>query len=60
MKVQEDQEKKIELIRDELYRRDPGPPSPPKFFDMKGGDDFPAHLMKVESFLMQILTLFCR
>ncbi|CAG5086005.1 Oidioi.mRNA.OKI2018_I69.PAR.g11082.t2.cds [Oikopleura dioica] len=46
MKVQEDQAKKIELIRDELYRRDPGPPSPPKFFDLKGGDDFPANLMK--------------
>ena len=26
MKVQDDQERKINLIRDELYRRDPGPP----------------------------------
>jgi hypothetical protein len=47
MKVQNDQETKINLIRDELYRRDPGPPSPPKFFAMKGAEDFPDDLIKV-------------
>ncbi|CBY43522.1 unnamed protein product, partial [Oikopleura dioica] len=46
MKVQDDQERKINLIRDELYRRDPGPPSPPKFFAMKGAEDFPDVLFK--------------
>lgn len=53
MKVQDDQERKINLIRDELYRRDPGPPSPPKFFAMKGAEDFPDVLFKVSNVLKQ-------